>query len=278
MSLKLTCVTATFNVLAGGNREQLIRCVRSVASLKVDHEHLIYDGASTDGTVELLMQLAKDIPNLRVVSEKDSGIYNALNKGVRDARGEWFYVLGCDDYICHPKVLDELMTTVGRDKEVIVSPVERETPSFYHRLLDLRHAIRKMTYGHQGMIVRTETVRRLGGFNEKYRYAADWDFMLRVHAACCQMLYTTTPYAFFSAGGTSDVSRAASKAEAEGIHRAFLKLTEREEELFNQDGRLPLHAIRPYLLHRDGAFRFSAWYCVLRWLCQPIVCAILRRK
>ena len=44
--MKLTCVTATFNVIAAGNRDKLIRCVESVAKLKTAHEHLIYDGAS----------------------------------------------------------------------------------------------------------------------------------------------------------------------------------------------------------------------------------------
>ena len=85
--MKLTCVTATFNCIKAGNRERLIRCVESVAKLKTEHEHLIYDGVSTDGTVELLRELEKRTPNLHVVTESDTGIYNALNKGVRDAKG-----------------------------------------------------------------------------------------------------------------------------------------------------------------------------------------------
>ena len=64
---------------------------------------------STDGTVELLRELEAKTPGLRVVSEPDTGLYNALNKGVRDAQGEWFYVLGCDDYIIHPQLLDEII-------------------------------------------------------------------------------------------------------------------------------------------------------------------------
>ena len=52
--MKLTCVTATFNCIKAGNRERLIRCVEPVAKLKTEHEHLIYDGASKDGTAELL--------------------------------------------------------------------------------------------------------------------------------------------------------------------------------------------------------------------------------
>ena len=58
--MKLTCVTATFNCIKAGNRERLVRCIESVAKLKTEHEHLIYDGASTDGTVELFRSAALD--------------------------------------------------------------------------------------------------------------------------------------------------------------------------------------------------------------------------
>ena len=78
--MKLTCVTATFNCIKAGNRERLIRCVESVAKLKIEHEHLIYDGASTDGTVDLLRELESITPRLKIVSEPDAGIYDALNK------------------------------------------------------------------------------------------------------------------------------------------------------------------------------------------------------
>ena len=110
--MKLTCVTATFNCIKAGNRERLVRCIESVAKLKTEHEHLIYDGESTDGTAELLRELEAKTPGLKVVSEPDTGIYNALNKGVRDAKGDWFYVLGADDYILHPDVLDSIIDGV----------------------------------------------------------------------------------------------------------------------------------------------------------------------
>lgn len=62
MVMKLTCVTATFNCIKSGNLDRLIRCVESVAKLKTEHEHLIYDGASTDGTVKLLRELESKTP------------------------------------------------------------------------------------------------------------------------------------------------------------------------------------------------------------------------
>ena len=65
--LKLTCVTAVFNAVKAGNRDRLIRCVESVAKLAVSHEHLIFDGGSSDGTLEILKDLAGRIPTVKII-------------------------------------------------------------------------------------------------------------------------------------------------------------------------------------------------------------------
>ena len=173
-TVKLTVVTAVRNAIAAGNRDALVRCVESVALLKTMHEHLIYDGASTDGTIDLLHELETKTPGLKVVSEQDTGIYNALNKGVRDATGDWFYVLGCDDYICHPAVLDRLVAEVERSNhvEAIVSTVRRQTSSseedWFTDTSQLDQIFTDPCVCHQGELLRTSIVRDLGGFDERY--------------------------------------------------------------------------------------------------------------
>ena len=124
--MNLTCVTAVYNAIASGNRERLIRCVESVSKLKIEHEHLIYDGASTDGTVELLRGLKQRNDRLSVVSELDKGIYNALNKGVRAANGTWVLILGCDDYLDKPEVLDQLLLDVNPKTQFCGSCLSKE--------------------------------------------------------------------------------------------------------------------------------------------------------
>jgi glycosyltransferase involved in cell wall biosynthesis len=66
-------------------------------------EHIIIDGASTDGTVEIIKAYQRD--ELRWISESDSGIYDAMNKGISLARGEWLLFLGADDALAGPTVL-----------------------------------------------------------------------------------------------------------------------------------------------------------------------------
>lgn len=78
---------------------------------QVDVEHLIIDGASSDGTVDIIK--ANESEQLRWISEPDQGIYDAMNKGISLARGEWLLFLGADDVLADPNVLADIF--LGRD-------------------------------------------------------------------------------------------------------------------------------------------------------------------
>lgn len=73
---------------------------------QVDIEHVIIDGASSDGTVEIIKAYQRD--QLSWISEPDQGIYDAMNKGVSLARGEWLLFLGADDVLADPTVLADI--------------------------------------------------------------------------------------------------------------------------------------------------------------------------
>ena len=101
----LSIVTPVFNGLAW-----IERCVDNVAHQGLDSvEHIVLDGASTDGTAELLENLDRRWPHLRVVSEPDRGQSDALNKGIDLARSETIGVLNVDDYY-EPGVLPRVVS------------------------------------------------------------------------------------------------------------------------------------------------------------------------
>ena len=266
--MKLTCVTATFNCLRSASRDRLVRCIKSVAALKTPHEHLIYDGASTDGTVELLRELEAGTPNLCIVSEPDTGIYNALNKGVRDANGEWFYVLGCDDYISHPGVLEcDLENALGYD--VIVTPVERDNgkKEFYRHYQDMKSLFRRNPCSHQGLVVRTAVMRDLGGFDEQYELAADYDMQIKAQFANLPHLYLEEPFALFAAGGTSAANEERTKAEIDSIVMRKLQLSERSLQRYRRRGFMPIRTMIVLLRHENPLLRAIAkqmWYSTIR--------------
>ena len=261
--MKLTCVTATFNCIKAGNRERLIRCIESVAKLKTEHEHLIYDGASTDGTVELLRELEAKTPGLKVVSESDTGIYNALNKGVRDAQGEWFYVLGADDYICHPGVMDNILQEYGKGgTDMIVSPVKNPYSGIP---INLMTTFCFPPYCHQGVILKTAILRKYDGFDERYRICADYDLMLKVHKSKSNVRYINSSFAFFYGEGASndpiklyqDIDLVVSK---------HLALNDEEKLRLRSCNCPPLSKMLPYIFSKDKAIRIGSRTMVKVWI------------
>lgn len=289
VKMKLTCVTAAFNCIKAGNRERLVRCIETVAKLKTEHEHLIYDGASTDGTVGLLRELESKTPGLKVVSEPDAGIYNALNKGVRDAQGEWFYVLGADDYISHPEVMDEFLCDENGVYDVIVAPVEIDGKfpyPLYKKPSDLKWILWRNPHSHQGLIMKTGMVRRLNGFDESCRVCADWDLALRTRMIGARYCYQELPFALYSMGGFSGVVNNHSFADRQIVKRHF-GLSDCQFMRFSKRGYFPLVKTIKMFFHKDDILRMSAriliWNyikSVLRIVLWPLVVVTrpLRRK
>ena len=277
--MKLAIVTAVRNAVAEGRRAGLIRCIHSVAALKTPHEHLVYDGASTDGTVELLRELEVKTPGLAVISEPDTGIYNALNKGLRNATGEWFYVLGCDDFISHPAVLDRIIAE-SRTFDIVASPVESGgKPGQFQSKRDLKWILWTMPYCHQGIVMRTSVCRDLGGFDETYRIVADYDILWKAHAAGLRFRYVFEPFADFSKSGASHGFPERMERDFAACRANHLRLA---KPLFRKEGRpavLPLRCLLPFFLHRDFALRCSARFFAVRWLkalLRPLLIPILR--
>ena len=251
--MKLTCVTATFNCVKSGNREQLIRCVESVAKLKTPHEHLIYDGASTDGTVDLLRELEKATPGLKVVSEPDTGIYNALNKGIRDANGEWFYVLGADDYILIPENMDRLLVEENCD-EIVTPTIRYEGIRQVTKLSIFTNA----PYCHQGTIVKTAALRKFGGYDERYPICADYDFYLKLHKAAMNIRYRDAVFAYYDGRGVSAVDRTLTFEEDGHVAAAAFGTNQKSIMRMRYGGWPPLTMVIPYLFHKDTALRMAA--------------------
>lgn len=103
-------ITSTLNVM-----DTIKRCVSSVASQTFhDYEHIVVDGASTDGTAEFL-DSKRDLFSV-LISEPDTGIYNAWNKALRHAHGEWVLFLGADDILADENVLRDVAGFLGEQK------------------------------------------------------------------------------------------------------------------------------------------------------------------
>ncbi len=115
MRPKISVITATLN-----RRDYLPRCIEGVASQSYPHrEHVIVDGGSTDGTVDLLRAYARKYPHIKWISEPDNGISSALNKAIGLASGEIIGVNGDDDFY-QPEALEIVATEFEQDPAVAV--------------------------------------------------------------------------------------------------------------------------------------------------------------
>lgn len=272
--MKLTCVTAVFNAVKSGNRERLIRCVKSVAALKTEHEHLIYDGASIDGTVELLRELEKKTLGLKVVSEPDEGVYDALNKGVRDARGEWLYVLGCDDYLVHPDVMDATIEANDDGVDMSVSTVERDNGTRYFTSPEcMRSFFLVNCYSHQGVLLRAKWARAFGGFAKDNPISADYDMLLKAHRAALNIRYIFEPFACYAIGGLSANQTKNEKYDIPVFCR-HLQLTP-EQAANRWTKSFPIRKMLPFIFHKDLMLRTASRHMVC-WRARRYLCAVFR--
>ena len=145
----------------------------------VNKQLILIDGASTDGTVEIIKRYQSAITVF--ISEKDTGIYDAMNKGIRSAGGEWIYFLGSDDVLNDPAVLRKIFDkNIGDEVEMIYGDVTiKSTNAVYGGSRNYNELIEK-NINHQGIFYRKSLLVELGGYDLRYKILADYDLNLRI--------------------------------------------------------------------------------------------------
>lgn len=161
------------------------RCLQSIERQSfTDWELLVADGASSDGTVDLIRQHASHIAWWQ--SKKDGGIYDAWNQTLTHARGEYVCFLGADDAWADNDALARLIAAAHTDKYDLVTsqgltfdPITRKEVRF-GSAWDYRRIGRHMVVCHPGLLHRRSLFESYGPFNIEYRIAGDLDFLLRL--------------------------------------------------------------------------------------------------
>lgn len=198
----VTVVTAIYN-----GRRFLVECLESV--LKQDYpnvEHLLFDAGSTDGTVEVLRQHEDRIALWR--SEPDRGVYDAWNKALVDARGEWICFLGVDDEFL-PGAISAYVSLARKnpDAEYLSSRVKLVHPSGYERIngwpWEWNRFSRWMCVSHVGSMHRRSLYERLGAYDLSFGGAADYELLLRAREGL-KAAYMPVTTAIMRTGGMTD--------------------------------------------------------------------------
>lgn len=190
----------------------LANALESVAQQTyAEWEMIVMDGLSKDNTTGILSAFAERNSKLTWVSEKDEGIYDAINKGIRRSKGKWIYVLGSDDVLYDADTLRkiaEVLTASASDLvygnvKVIGDANWARDGALYDGEFPLEKLVQK-NICQQAVFYRRSVFDRLGYFNPQYPVCADWDFALRC-AAKGNLQFTDLVICSFAAGGASTV-------------------------------------------------------------------------
>lgn len=200
--MKLSIITINYN-----NAKGLRKTLASVASQTYcDFEHIIVDGGSTDGSVEIIRQYADNeairrensktdnlasLPNHFItsspiiwISEPDSGIYNAMNKGIHMAAGEYLLFLNSGDYLVDGSVVEHILQLDLHDdicygyqmNEIDGELVEEICIDPAYITFD---TMRNAHIPHQSSLIQKTTLLALGGYDESNKIVSDWAYVMK---------------------------------------------------------------------------------------------------
>lgn len=207
----VSIIIATYN--SGKTISQALQSV--VGQRFQDWECIVVDGKSKDDTVQIVKQFADKDSRITFVSEPDKGIYDALNKGWKMAKGEWVHYLGSDDRLTENSFCELLQNPVVEDVAVVSGSAN---------IVKIDGAVkRQYAIGwsgcHQAKLTRRSVMEQMNGFDEQYSILADLNLFIRIKQAGYKVQNFGQPVCFFSMDGVSQKFRG-----TWGRHKEYVKV------------------------------------------------------
>ena len=170
--MKYTIITINYN-----NADGLRRTIESVVCQTYsDYEYVIIDGGSTDGSVDIIHKYAKHVDYW--VSEKDGGIYNAMNKGVKVAHGEYLIFMNSGDVFYNNRVLERIESSQKTDDIIVGRVLTDDGKEFMHQPQQLTmYFLYSSTIPHQGAFIKKQLLEK-HPYDETLKITSDWKFFV----------------------------------------------------------------------------------------------------
>jgi len=249
--LKISIITVVWN-----NKETIKDAIDSVLNQTYQNiEYIIVDGASTDGTIDIVKSYEDNISKL--ISEKDKGIYDGLNKGISLATGDVIAFLHSDDIYASKTILEDAakkfqndVTLDGVYGDLVYTPKSDTSKVLrYWKSRDFESSLLKKGWmpAHPTLFLKREIYEKYGGFDLSFKIAGDYDFMLRVLSAGIKVKYIPKVLYKMRVGGESNKSlknimlkskedlRALQKNSVGGIYSLMIKNLSKIKQFINKE-------------------------------------------
>lgn len=250
--MKLSIITINRNNAAG-----LEKTMQSVAAQTYkEFEYIIVDGASTDGGVEVIKSFESKFGHLKWVSEPDSGIYNAMNKGIRMASGDYIQILNSGDSLAKEDVTERMLTALRETDapSILYGNMVKCFPDGY-RLVDKSFAGQEITMlgmytgtlNHDPAYIRRDLFDKYGYYDESLKIVSDWEWYLQaIILGGEKPKYVDMDVTLFDMTGISETSKELDQTERKQVleqlfPEAVLKDYERYAFPIEQINRLQRH-------------------------------------
>lgn len=182
--MRLSIVTINRN-----NADGLEKTMQSVASQSYkDFEYLVIDGASTDGSVEVIKKMESQFAHLKWISEPDKGIYNAMNKGIRMASGEYVQILNSADCLAADNVIERMLSELDKagNPMIYYGNMVKCYPDG-RRIVDKCFAGQEITMlgmyngtlNHDPAYIRRDLFDKYGYYDESLKIVSDWKWYMK---------------------------------------------------------------------------------------------------
>ena len=249
--MKLSIITINYN-----NAEGLRKTLASVAAQTYPNiEHIIVDGNSTDNSVDVIREYESTLTSslsplasrLKWLSEKDTGIYNAMNKGIRMATGEYIQILNSGDILAADDVTERMFQAMGYGQWAIDNETNRQSPIanrpqipiFYGNMIKVNaqgkvigksgyteYSLRQFyssTLNHDCAYIRKDLFEEYGLYDENLKIVSDWKWYLQaIGLGRVKPVYVDIDVTIFDDGGISETNLALRNKERRQVLEELL--------------------------------------------------------
>lgn len=207
--MKISIITVSYNS-AGTIRDTIESVLNQTYS---DIEYILVDGASKDDTISIIKSYGTKISKL--ISEKDNGIYDAMNKGINVATGDVIGILNSDDFYSHSNVIKNVVQKFEKDTDAVYGDLVYVSGADKNKIVRTwkagKYEVGSFQKGwmppHPTFFVKKSVYEKLGMFTDQLKSAADYEIMLRfIHKHQIKLNYLPEIIVHMRTGGASNVS------------------------------------------------------------------------